>query len=266
MAKPPTRLWRFVALALVAAAMAGCASLPEDPIEREIFLETNDPIEPMNRAVFAFNMQLDKYALEPLAKGYRAVFPEFSREMVRNFFHNLKSPVIFINDLLQFEPERAYETAARFLINSTVGIGGLFDIAPFESHDEDLGQTLAIWGAGEGAYIVLPVLGPTNFRDLTGTIGDRLFDPFSYLAETNQVQNAFYGRAAVEGVDNRSRNIDTFDDLERNSFDLYSTFRSLYRQQREFEVRNGAPEPFNGFDFDDPGGGGGLQIMIPGPR
>jgi phospholipid-binding lipoprotein MlaA len=268
MPKRLTRGWRIVGLALIGVVMAGCASLPEDPIAREIFLETNDPLEPMNRVVFAFNLQIDKYALEPLAKGYRAVIPEFGREMVRNFFHNLKSPVIFVNDLLQLEPQRAWETATRFLINSTVGIGGLFDLAPIEAHDEDLGQTFARWGAGEGAYIVLPILGPTNFRDLTGMVGDRFFDPFSYVNDTNQAQNTFYGRTVVEGVDDRSRNIETLDDLERNSFDLYSTFRSLYRQQREFEIRNGAPEPFGAFNFDDPGagGGGGLRIVIPGPR
>ena len=265
----PTHGRRVVGLALTAMVMAGCASLPEDPIEQEIFLETNDPLEPMNRAVFALNLQIDKYALEPLAKGYRAVTPEFGREMVRNFFHNLKSPVTFVNDLLQFELQRAYETAARFLINSTVGLGGLFDVAPIEAHDEDLGQTFASWGAKEGVYIILPILGPTNFRDLTGMVGDRLFDPFSYMGNTNQAQNVFYGRTMVEGLNDRSQNIEMFDDLEQNSFDLYATFRSLYRQQREFEVRNGASEPFEAFDFNDPGGdsgGGGLQIMIPGPR
>ena len=269
MANRPTRGWKFIGLALTAMITAGCASLPEDPIEREIFLETNDPLEPMNRSVFAFNLQFDKYAFEPLAKGYRAVIPEFGRKMVRNFFHNLKSPVIFVNDLLQFEPQRAYETAVRFFVNSTIGIGGLFDISPIEAHDEDLGQTFARWGAEEGAYIVLPILGPTNFRDLTGMVGDRFFDPFSYVNEANQAQNTFYGRTVVEGVDDRSRNIETFDDLERNSFDPYATFRSLYRQQREFEIRNGALEPFEDFDFDDPGdggGGGGLRIVIPGPR
>ena len=269
MANRPTRRWRIVGLALVAAIMLGCASIPDDPVEREIFLETNDPLEPMNRAVFAFNLQVDKYALEPLAKDYRAVIPEFGRGMVRNFFHNLKSPVIFVNHLLQWQPQRAYETAVRFVANSTVGIGGLFDVAPIEVHEEDLGQTLAMWGVEEGAYLVLPFLGPTNFRDLTGMVGDRLFDPFSYLANANQAQNAFYGRTLGEGVDDRSRNIEAFNDLERNSFDLYSTFRSLYRQQREFAVRNGAPAPFDGFGLDDPGDDGGegrLRIVIPGPR
>ena len=269
MANRPIRGCGIFGLALVASVMAGCASIPDDPIERAIFLETNDPLEPKNRAVFAFNVQVDKYAMEPLARGYRAVIPEFGRDMVNNFFHNLKSPVILVNDLLQWQPRRAYETAVRFMVNSTVGIGGLFDIASVEAHEEDLGQTLAAWGAEEGAYLVLPFLGPTNFRDLTGLVGDRLFDPFSYLANANQAQYAFYGRTLGEGVDDRARNIETFDDLERNSFDLYSTFRSLYRQQREFAVRNGAPAPFDGFGLDDPGDVGGegrLRIVIPGAR
>ena len=246
---------------------AGCAAVPDDPIEREIFLETNDPLEPMNRAVFAFNMQLDRLALEPIAKGYRAAVPEFGRNMVRNFFWNLKSPVILVNDLLQGEPGRAGETVARFMVNTTIGIGGLFDVAGIERHEEDLGQTLAAWGAGEGPYIVFPFHGPTNLRDLSGLVGDRFFDPFTYALDAGQAQSHFAGRTVGGAIDARSRNIEEFDDVRRSSLDLYSTFRSLYRQQREFDIRNGAPAPFEPFLFDEFGGeeDGVLRLVIPPP-
>lgn len=267
MAIPSNPGWRILGLAAAAALMAGCASVPDDPIEREVFLEANDPLEPMNRAVFAFNMQVDRIALEPLAKGYRAAVPQFGRDMVDNFLFNLKSPVTFANDILQWEPGRAYQTAVRFVVNSTVGIGGLFDAAQIKRHEEDLGQTLAGWGAEEGPYIVLPIFGPSNLRDLVGLIGDRAFDPLAYAVNTNQAQDAFYGRTVVGGVDKRSRSIEAYNELERTSLDLYSTFRSLYRQRREFEIRDGAPAPIEAFSFDDVDPGDGpLQIVIPGPR
>ncbi len=269
MAKPFIPGWTILGLAATVALMAGCASLPDDPIEREVFLEANDPLEPMNRAVFAFNMQVDRIALEPLAKGYRATVPQFGRDMVDNFLFNLKSPVTFANDMLQGKPMRAYETAVRFVVNSTVGIGGLFDAAQIERHKEDLGQTLAAWGAEEGPYIVLPIFGPSNLRDLVGQLGDRAFDPLAYAVKTDQARDAFYGRTLVGGVDSRSRNIEALDELERTSLDLYSTFRSLYRQRREFEIRNGAPAQIEAFSFDDidpDGGAAPLQIVITRPN
>jgi len=269
MAKPSIPDWRILGFAAAVALMAGCASVPDDPIEREVFLEANDPFEPMNRAIFAFNIQIDRIALEPLANGYRATVPQFGRDMLDNFLFNLKLPVIFINDILQGNPMRAYETAVRFVVNSTVGIGGLFDASQIERHEEDLGQTLAAWGIKEGPYIVLPIFGPSNLRDFIGQIGDQAFDPIAYAVNPGQAKGAFYGRTLVGGVDSRSQNIEAYNELERTSLDLYSTFRSLYRQSREFEIRNGAPARIEAFSFDDIGsdsGAGPLKIVITRPR
>ena len=145
-----------------------------DPEARAAYLEASDPLEPLNRAIFSFNLTLDKAILRPIATVYNAALPDPVRDGVRNFLNNLRTPIILANDVLRGEIGRAGDTVGRFLLNSTLGVGGLFDIASelgFDFHNEDFGQTLAVWGIGEGPYLMLPIFGPSNPRDAVGLAG-----------------------------------------------------------------------------------------------
>ena len=149
----------------------------------------NDPFEGVNRNIYAFNEAVDKAAIEPVARGYRAVVPEPGREGVHNVLTNLRQPIVFTNSVLQGNANASGETLSRFLINSTIGVAGIFDVAStlgIEEHDEDFGQTLGVWGAGSGAYIVLPVLGPSNVRDTVGMVADAV--AFSFVMP-NHIQD-----------------------------------------------------------------------------
>ncbi len=148
--------------------------MPTDPEARAAYLEASDPLEPLNRAIFSFNLTLDKAILRPIATVYNAALPDPVRDGVRNFLNNLRTPIILANDVLRGEIGRAGDTVGRFLLNSTLGVGGLFDIASelgFDFHNEDFGQTLAVWGIGEGPYLMLPIFGPSNPRDAVGLAG-----------------------------------------------------------------------------------------------
>ena len=219
--------------------------------------DTNDPFEGPNRFFFDVNQVLDEVLLRPVAIGYRAVVPEFARDGVRNFMNNLNSPVIFSNDLMQGEGDRAGTTLLRFGINSTIGIGGLFDVAkelghPY--HDEDFGQTLAVWGVGDGPYFYFPLMGPSSARDFTGFVVDRGLDPLTYVNWGNDdLEYVPIARTVLNVIDLRSRNIETLDDIERSSVDYYASIRSLYRQSRADSIRNGAPSQELP-DFDSGGG------------
>jgi phospholipid-binding lipoprotein MlaA len=202
--------------------------------------DDNDPLEVPNRMFFAFNEALDFMVIRPVAVTYRYVVPVGVRNTVRNFLRNLRTPVTLANNLLQGDLDRAEITFTRFFINSTIGMLGLFDIAAdsgFPYHEEDFGQTLGTYDAGEGFYLVLPVLGPSSLRDGAGRIVDIFLDPLTYLAP----QELNLGRAAASGVDYRSRNIEELDELKTDSLDFYARIRSLYRQHRENEINNGAP-------------------------
>ncbi len=226
---------------VVAIGVSGCATAPkDDPEAMAAFIETNDPYEPLNRGVFEFNLALDKVVLRPIAYVYKEVVPGTIRNFVRNFLDNLRSPIILANDLLQGEFDRAGDTLIRFVMNSSFGVGGIVDFAGalgIEGHGEDFGQTLAVCGVDDGPYLMLPFLGPSNPRHAMGRLIDFVFDPFTYSGETE------FGiaRFAMDKVDNRAQFYDTLDELERTSLDYYSAVRSLYRQRRDDEIRNGAP-------------------------
>jgi phospholipid-binding lipoprotein MlaA len=213
--------------------------------------QANDPYEQTNRQVFDFDIRLDRHILLPTAQAYNDVVPEFARDGVHNFLLNLNSPVIFANDVLQGEAGRGGQTLARFVLNSTIGIGGLIDIAgkigiPY--HDEDFGQTLGVWGAEEGPYLVLPFFGPSNPRDLTGDVVDIAFDPNTYISYNYK----FYwslGRGVISVIDLRARNATTLAGIERGSVDYYASVRSLYRQNRANEIANGKQDVNNLPDF-----------------
>ena len=212
-----------------------------DPEAMAAFEETADPYEPLNRGVFEFNLVLDKAILRPVAFVYKEAVPDPIRNMIRNFLDNLRTPIILANDLLQGEFDRAGTTLIRFWMNSSFGILGINDVAGdmgFEGHDEDFGQTLAVWGVDDGPYLMVPILGPSNPRDAIGFLVDFLFDPFTYIDDTTEFNIARY---AMRAVDTRARRYDTIDELERTSLDFYAAVRSLYRQRRKDEIQNGVP-------------------------
>lgn len=234
---------RLAASVFALALVAGCATPPpaDDKEAMAEWEQVNDPLEPTNRAIFEFNRVVDKVLLKPVAQGYRFAVPQFGRDRVRDFLNNLRAPIVFANDLLQGEPDRAVQTVMRFAFNTGFGIGGLFDIAaeggiPF--HDEDFGQTFAVWGLPEGPYIVLPILGPSNPRDTAGMVAEWAADPFNMYFHNTDKDWAIWTRAGLTGVDKRERLLDPLDEVERTSLDYYSALRALYRQRRDADIGN----------------------------
>ena len=240
----PSRAIVFVAALLILTG--GCATAP-NPADREAvaeFAALNDPAEPTNRAVFAINRGIDAVILKPVATFYRDYIPKFFQDRMNDVLDNLRSPVIFVNDLLQGEIDRAIATLARFVVNSTFGLAGLNDLATaigMEGHDEDFGQTLAVWGVPEGPYVMLPLFGPSNPRDTVGLVVDFLVDPFNAWAGNTNRDYAILSRTGARGVDQRAVHMEALDDIERTSLDYYASIRSLYRQRRAEEIRNGKP-------------------------
>lgn len=246
---------RVCVLALSSALLfSACATAPS-PDDKEAYAaykEANDPLEPMNRAVFAFNQGFDKVLLRPAAITYRTVLPRPVRESNTNFLDNLESPVIFLNDLLQAKPGRARTTLARFVINTSIGFFGFFDPAEnmgYAYHDEDFAQTLGYWGVSSGPYLMLPILGPLPPRDAAGFAVDILTDPLTYVFDDHrEVNYALYG---VDAIDQRHQVLDEFDELERTSVDYYAAIRSLYRQRMNDLIRDGETDLDNLPDFDE---------------
>ncbi len=233
------RLLSSLAVLSLAAILSGCAST--DPTGQ------NDPYEHTNRQIFDFDQKLDHAVARPVAVFYNHAVPSVARNGIHNALANLDSPVIFANDLLQGEVTRGGQTLGRAVVNTTFGLGGLIDVAAklgLPGHEEDFGQTLAVWGTGEGPYLVLPLAGPSNPRDVVGMGGDIAMDPFTYMKWNNSTLYSMI-RAGVGVIDLRARNVDNLDQIERTSVDLYATTRSLYRQHRDAEIRNGAPDTEN---------------------
>ncbi len=220
--------------------VAACAARPPaaDADAQAEFRENNDPLEPTNRFFYAINDGLDTYVLRPAAVAYRTVVPGAVRRPVHNALVNLSTPAQFANDVLQGKPRRAGNSLMRFLINSTAGGGGFFDVATdwgYPDHDADFGQTLAVWGVGEGPFLFLPVLGPSNPRDTVGFGANTVLDPLTW-ASFGGSKTLGFTRLGVGAVDARERLIDPIDSIKRSALDPYATFRSLYRQNRADEV------------------------------
>ncbi len=236
---------RVCAAFFVLIVFSGCTIAPNlsDPDAIAEFHHLNDPIEPSNRAIFEVNRALDSAILKPVAITYKTVAPEFVRARVSDILANLRGPVIFTNDVLQGQFNRAGITFLRFFINSTIGVGGMIDMASameIEGHDEDFGQTLAVWGVDEGPFLMLPVFGPSNPRDTVGLVVDFLVDPLRLWAANTDRNYVPISRAAADAVSIRSENIDVLDDLEKSALDFYASIRSLYRQRRADAISNGA--------------------------
>jgi phospholipid-binding lipoprotein MlaA len=244
MRQTTTSLPRLAAALLTLALLAGCAARPDpnDPDAVAEFKQNNDPIEPFNRTMYSVHKGIDKVVLRPVAVAYRDVVPQPIRTGIRNILGNLRTPVILANDMLQGEPRRAGDTLGRFLINSTLGLGGIFDVAGSQfgvsGHSEDYGQTLAVWGVGEGAYLFVPILGPSNPRDLTGFGLGIAADPLTWVGQGVAVDALTGTRAGTTVVDTRESLIDALDAVDRESLDPYATLRSAYRQRRNAEIRN----------------------------
>ena len=210
------------------------------------YVEVKDCFEKVNRGIFSFNQALDKVIFKPLAKGYR-VFPQPIRSGTSNALSNLGNVVTIPNNVLQGQFKDAGLNSARFVINSTLGIAGIFDVASYygikKRDKEDYGQTLGVWGAEPGCYFVLPVLGPTTVRDSIGSVvniigGDAWYN-VTVANDTQYFSEAdYYASRLLSGVDFRAKNLESFDSLENSSVDLYASVRSLYLQDRYRKVRN----------------------------
>ena len=243
----------MLAVIFAALVLSACATPPsDDPEAVAEWHAINDPLEPLNRGIFQFNVGIDKVVIRPLASGYRWLFPSFMRESIKNVLDNLSEPLNFANSLLQGDIGRAGTAAGRLLVNSTIGLAGLFDIAEtmgLEPVDEDFGQTLATWGTGEVAYLILPVLGPSSVRDGLGRGIDFFINPINYSLDNAGLEWVGWTMTAVNGIDQRSRHIETLDEIERTSVDYYAAIRSLYRQRRQDLIHNGEStdlDPFYG--------------------
>ncbi|MEZ5970852.1 MAG: VacJ family lipoprotein [Hyphomonadaceae bacterium] len=236
--------------------------------------DTGDPWEGFNRSMFGVHQAVDGAVLEPVARGYRAVTPRPLRTGVVNFLRNLKSPVTFANDVLQGEVGRAGNTAGRFAINTTIGIAGIFDPAAsmgLDRHDEDFGQTLAVWGVPSGPYLFVPLLGPTTVRDGAGRIVDIAFDPLTW-ADFDDVDTARAARTVVAGIAQREALLDPIDLMEAQGGDLYLTYRATYEVAREAAIQNGRAAVEDSPDFEDmyeepatntPDGGASAEAIEP---
>jgi phospholipid-binding lipoprotein MlaA len=235
------------ALAAIGLALVGCAapgtgsSLSQGQEAETAEVEFNDPLEEVNRSIFGFNQAVDEVVLVPVAKGYRTAVPPPMRSSVHDFLQNLNAPVILANDVLQAQPRLAAQTLARLTINTTLGAAGMFDVASrigIPHHSNDMGITFATYGIDEGPYLIAPVLGPTNPRDIVGNVADSFIDPANYFAGKYDIWYAPLARTVVSGIDLRARNIEALADIEKTSLDFYATIRSLYRQRRAAEVRH----------------------------
>ncbi len=229
---------------LLAAGLLGVAACATKPPASDAdavaeFRQNNDPYEPANRFSYNVTDKLDTYALRPVAQAYVYVLPQPVRGGIHNVLANLTSPVLFANDVAQTKPRRAGDTFMRFLINSSVGVLGVFDVASvwgYGPHDADFGETLALWGLPDGPYLFLPVLGPSGPRDATGYGVDIALDPFTYVPRGYGLLTLNWARYGVGVVDARSRLLDDVASIKKTALDPYASIRSLYRQHRQSQI------------------------------
>ncbi|MDR1062487.1 MAG: VacJ family lipoprotein [Azoarcus sp.] len=224
-----------------AALLAGCANTPPE-----------DPFEHYNRAMFSFNEKLDAVVAKPVAKAYVAVTPSPVRAWIGNFFGNLNDPWVGLNNLLQGKPADALSDMMRFLVNSTMGIGGLLDIATearLPKHDEDFGQTLGVWGFHGGPYVMLPFFGPRTLRDTLALPLDATFDDSWRFVPNIAVRNTL---TALQLASERARLLGFERTLDEATLDKYRYSRDFYLQQRQFKIHDGNPPlEYEDFDLDD---------------
>ena len=232
--KKPTRTYKLniAVLAGLAITLAGCASATKN--------DPRDPWENWNRGVQSFNDGLDDHFMKPIAKGYQKVTPEFVDRGVTNFFSNVDDINVVINDLLQFKLARTGQDLGRFLINTTAGLGGFVDVASMMSlpkHNEDLDQTLGVWGVPSGPYLVMPLIGPSTPRGVLGTAGDTAANPINWITPAAIP----YGTGTLKTIDMRADLLSTTKIVDEASVDKYEFIRNAYFQQRKYQIYDGAP-------------------------
>jgi phospholipid-binding lipoprotein MlaA len=226
---------RAAALILIVLTAAGCAATPGRTLP-------DDRWEGFNRGIYKFNDAVDRAALKPVAKGYKKITPHWLRIGIGNLLSNIEYPVTAINQFLQGKALLGLRDTGRFLLNSTLGVGGILDIATavgLEAHDEDLGQTLAVWGVGSGPYLTLPLFGPSSLRDAPSRMVDFFLDPLAY---TDVPWEATWGKRAISVVHSRAELLSVDPTLQR-TFDPYAFVRDAWVQQREFAIFDGNPPP-----------------------
>jgi phospholipid-binding lipoprotein MlaA len=239
MIRPAAALIVFLSL-----FFAGCATAPNAK------KDSRDPLERVNRVSYKVTDAVDRAVLKPVAKGYKAVAPQFVETGVSNFFSNLGQPTVIVNDLLQAKFKPAFSDTGRFLLNTTLGIAGLWDPASsmgLDKHDEDFGQTLGKWGLPSGAYLFVPLYGPTTIRDGLGSFVDVYSDP-NYYVERDAWRYSIYG---MNLIDTRARLLETDQTLE-NTFDKYAFIRNAYLQRRQYQVTDGEASPIDDEPLEDP--------------
>jgi phospholipid-binding lipoprotein MlaA len=240
---------RMAAL-ILCAALAGCATIADRGDS-----PPDDPLEPVNRAVFDTNVALDEAIIKPVAEAYRAIVPQFVRDRFRLVIDNLAEPRILVNDLLQGRAEAAGITSARLFINSIVGLGGMFDLASqqgFAKQSGDFGQTLYTWGVQDGPYVVLLFFGPSNIRDAFGLGVDLATTPPALILKGHRGTIINLAVGAVDGMDLRSRNIETLDEIKASAIDYYAHMRSVSRQYRQGQLDEAAGHTSRPQELIDP--------------
>lgn len=200
--------------------------------EQDTGVEVSDPLETVNRGVFWFNEQADRFVIKPVAKGYDWLLPKPVKRGVSNVFDNLFTPVVAVSDLMQGNFQESAEDVGRFVVNSTVGVVGIFDVATgwgLDKRREDIGQAFGAWGIGSGPYLVLPILGPSSVRDGVGLVGNYFLSPQNYIED----DGVRWGVTVLGGIDTRYRLLDASTVLEQAALDRYAFVRSSYAQYRQ---------------------------------
>jgi phospholipid-binding lipoprotein MlaA len=263
-------------LCILCSACAGRPNAGQDVQTMSAAAKSHDPFEPYNRSMMKLNSGLTKIMIKPVVTVYRALLPKPLRQGIANISANAKAPLVFVHDILQGEAQRASQTLGRFLMNSTVGIGGSIDMAAkagVPPHDEDAGQTFARWGVPSGPYLMLPLLGPSTVRDSFGFAADIFADPLRYVLRSQTLPIGFATSPAAVGVAIAERNrgvrsdvgtglmfasilsqldqnVDRLDELHLGAVDPYVALREAYRQFRQADIDNGKPKKPN--PDDDP--------------
>ncbi len=234
---------RLVIYAVLLVSISGCATTGA--------IDERDPFEGFNRTMYSFNQGIDKVLFNPVAKFYQAITPDFIEKGISNIFNNIDDISIIANDILQLKIGQAYMDTARFIFNSTLGFAGFRDVASqmgLEKHDEDFGQTLAVWGVGAGPYIVAPIFGPTTLRDATSlVVDDILLNPVSYLGNNDALQA---GILTLNFIDIKADLLATNDLVDEAALDQYEFTKNAYFSKREFQINDGRLEPLPDFDYE----------------
>jgi len=232
-----SRLGRVLTILMLGVFLSGCVTTQEaDP---------TDPLEDVNRSFYGFNDGLDRHFVKPVAEGYKNITPSLFRTSVTNFFDNLAYLNVILNDFLQGKIGQFLQDSGRFIINSTIGLAGLFDPASdlgLTPNDEDLGQTFGVWGASEGAYLVLPFLGPDTIRDVPDRVSSLLLSPLFYVSSTISLP-----LGALNAINTRANLLEATRFVEEAALDPYTFTREAFRQRREYLIYDGNP-PSSGFD------------------